>query len=148
GYVASAVQKIAPHTVGVDSNPHAVSYAHEVYGVDTIRGDLFSAVSGEFDLILFNAPYLPTLPEERLDDWLELALSGGESGREVIERFLPEAVLHLAPEGRILLLISSLTGLDAVRGLCRAAGCTAEVADEEREEDGEMLYVLRIQKEE
>lgn len=147
GYVAAAVQKMAPMTIGVDINPHAVLYAHEVNGVDAVRSDLFAAVSGTFDLILFNAPYLPTLPEERVDDWLEYALSGGESGREVIERFLPQAVLHLADEGKILLLISSLTGLDEVKEMCRALGCSAEVAAEEMEEDGEMLYVLKIWRE-
>ncbi|HJJ74513.1 MAG TPA: 50S ribosomal protein L11 methyltransferase, partial [Methanocorpusculum sp.] len=81
GAVAGAVQKVAPKTLGVDINPHAVSHAREVNGVDAIRSDLFSAVCGRFDLILFNAPYLPTLPEERIDDWLEYALDGGVSGR-------------------------------------------------------------------
>ena len=60
GAVAGAVQKIAPKTLAVDINPHAVAHAREVNGVTAVRSDLFSAVSGKFDLILFNAPYLPT----------------------------------------------------------------------------------------
>ena len=100
--------------------------------------------SGRFDLILFNAPYLPTLPEERIDDWLEYALDGGVSGRDVIERFLPEAVLHLTDGGRILLLISSLTGLSETISLCESCGCSAEICAEEEVEDSEMLYVLKI----
>ena len=144
GAVAGAVQKVAPKTLGVDINPHAVSHAREVNGVDAIRSDLFSAVCGKFDLILFNAPYLPTLPEERIDDWLEYALDGGVSGRDVIERFLPDAVSHLTDSGRILLLISSLTGLSETIALCEACGCSAEVCAEEEVEDCEMLYVLRI----
>lgn len=144
GAVACAVQKKAPKTFGVDINPHAVSHARVINGVDAIRSDLFSAVSGKFDLILFNAPYLPTLPEERIDDWLEYALDGGISGREVIERFLLQAVSHLTENGRILLLISSLTGLSETISLCEAIGCSAEVAAEEAVEDNEMLYVLKI----
>lgn len=144
GAVAGAVQKIAPKTLAVDINPHAVAHAREVNGVNAVRSDLFSAVSGKFDLILFNAPYLPTLPEERIDDWLEYALDGGISGRDVIERFLPQAVSHLTEKGRILLLISSLTGLSETVSLCEANGCSAVVSAEEEVEDKEMLYVLKI----
>ncbi len=38
-------------------------------------------------LFCFNPPYLPTQPEERINDWLEHALDGGLNGRVVIERF-------------------------------------------------------------
>ena len=144
GAVASAVQAVAPKTIGVDINPHAVAYARAVNGVQTVRSDLFSALSGKFDLILFNAPYLPTLPEERIDDWLEYALDGGVSGRDVIERFLPQAVSHLTDSGRILLLISSLTGLSETESLCAEHGCSSAVCAEEEVEGGEMLYVMKI----
>lgn len=144
GAVASAVQAVAPKTLGVDINPHAAAHARAVNGVSAIRGDLFSALCGTFDLILFNAPYLPTLPEERIDDWLEYALDGGVSGRDVIERFLPQAVSRLSEGGRILLLISSLTGLTETVALCERFGCTAAVCAEEAVEGAEMLYVLRI----
>jgi len=144
GEVAAAVQKIAKQTLAIDINPHAVAYAREVNKVDTIRGDLFTAISGTFNLILFNAPYLPTEEEERIHDWLEYALDGGKDGLEVIRRFLPAAVEHLSEKGRILLLVSSLTGLDQVRKMAETLGCIPQIAKEEREEDGEKLYVLRI----
>lgn len=144
GEIAAAVQKVAEKTLAVDINPHAVAFASEINHVNAIRSDLFSAVTGEFDLILFNAPYLPTNPEERVDDWLEYALDGGEDGCDVIRKFLPQAVSHLKPFGRILLLISSLTGIERVRSLARDVGCIALVIREETEEDGEKLYVLRI----
>ncbi|MDO9522639.1 MAG: class I SAM-dependent methyltransferase [Methanocorpusculum sp.] len=144
GAVAKSVTEITPQVLAVEINPHAAQYAHEVNGIEVIRGDLFKPVCGEFDLILFNAPYLPTTPEERGDDWLEYALDGGPSGREVVERFLHEAPPHLSTFGRILLLISSLTGIDEVLKLCHAEAFIALVVAEERQEDGEMLYVLRI----
>ena len=128
----------------MEINPHAAQYAHEVNSIEVIRGDLFDPVCGEFDLILFNAPYLPTDPAERFDDWLEYALDGGPSGREVVERFLREAPSRLATFGRILHLISSLTGIDEVLKICHAEGLIALVTVEERQEDGETLYVLRI----
>ena len=144
GAVAKSLTEITPQVLAVEINPHAAQYAHEVNGIEVIRGDLFKPVCGEFDLILFNAPYLPTTPEERGDDWLEYALDGGPSGREVVERFLHEAPPHLSTFGRILLLISSLTGIDEVLKLCHAEALIALVVAEERQEDGEMLYVLRI----
>ena len=144
GAVAKSVKDVTPNILAVEINPHAARYAHEVNGIEVIRGDLFAPVCGEFDLILFNAPYLPTDPNERLDDWLEYALDGGPSGREVVERFLHTAPPHLSTFGRILLLISSLTGIDEVLKICHAEALIALITAEERQEDGEILYVLRI----
>ena len=144
GAVAKSVSEITPVVVAVEINPHAARYAHEVNGIEVIRGNLFDPICGEFDLILFNAPYLPTDPAERFDDWLEYALDGGPSGREVVGRFLCEAPARLSTFGRILLLVSSLTGIHEILNLCHAQGFIALVAAEERQEDGEILYVLRI----
>jgi release factor glutamine methyltransferase len=143
GIIAAGLQEI-PGTciVATDINPHASLCAREA-GIDVIRTDLFAAVRGTFDLVLFNPPYLPTLPEERIDDWLEHALDGGASGRVVIERFAAGAGRILAPEGRILLLISMLTGLDAVRKVFSSYGFSAMITAQQIVE-GEELYVLRI----
>ena len=146
GEVAAAVAPHARSTIACDINPHAVAYAREVHGLTVIESDLFSAIDGTFSLILFNAPYLPTAPEERMDDWLEYALDGGIDGRASIAKFLPQAYAHLTDGGRILLLISSLTGLDAVIKMAEKEGLSAAVAASEREEDGEYLYVLRLVK--
>ena len=87
--------------VATDINPHA-AFCAKKEGLDVVRCDLFSGLRGTFDLILFNPPYLPTRPEEHLDDWLEYALDGGASGRDVIERFAASVGTVLAPGGRIL----------------------------------------------
>lgn len=144
GAVAKSITDLTPQVLAVEINPHAAKYAHEVNGVEVVRGDLFDPICGEFDLILFNAPYLPTDPKEKLDDWLEYALDGGPSGRNVIERFIHEVSAHLSTFGRILLLISSLTEIDEVLKLCHKEALIAFVVAEERQEDGEILYVLRI----
>ncbi len=143
GAVAGAIMAVAPQTTATEINPHAAAYA-AAEGVPVIRGNLLDPIRGEFDLILFNAPYLPTKPEERINDWLEFALDGGETGREVIERFLPAAAGHLAKFGRILLLVSSATGLPELLVLCKQYGMIGIIADSEQMEDGEILYVLRI----
>lgn len=143
GLIAATVKKTCS-TVATDINPHAAVCAYRA-GVDAVRCNLFDAVRGPFDLILFNPPYLPTEPHERIDDWLEYALDGGKSGRDAIEQFVAGVGRVLAPGGRILLLISSLTGLDEVKDLFAAYGYSADILQQEHMED-EVLYVLRIRR--
>ena len=141
GYIAAGLLGRAARVVATDINPHAAASAR-ARGVEVVRTDLAAGISGPFDLILFNPPYLPTAPEERIDDWLEYALDGGPTGRAVIERFIADAGRVLAPSGRILLLISSLTGPDEVREAFTRHGFVSFIVDEEKL-DGETLYVLR-----
>jgi release factor glutamine methyltransferase len=141
GLIAEEMARITA-VVATEINPHAAHYARDK-GIDVVLTDLVSGLRDTFDLILFNPPYLPTRPEERMNDWLEYALDGGESGRTVIERFAAEAGRVIAPGGRILLLISSLTGLSDVRELFARQGFDAETVVQQVVED-EVLYVLRI----
>lgn len=142
GTVAAALLDRAGSVAATDINPHAVRAARAL-GVETVRTDLMAGVRGPFDLVLFNPPYLPTAPEERLDDWLEYALDGGPTGRATIERFAADVGRVLAPFGRILLLVSSLTGPEEVRKLFAGLGYIVLLAAKERVE-GEDLLVLRI----
>jgi release factor glutamine methyltransferase len=128
--------------VATDINPHAVFCARGK-GLDVVQSDLCSGIRGTFDLVIFNPPYLPTQPDERIDDWLEYALDGGATGRAVIERFAISVGDVLAPGGRILLLISSLTGLSAVREIFVGHNFSADVIRRQTVEDEE-LFVLRI----
>lgn len=142
GLISQELRPRVARLLATDINPHAVRAAR-ARGVEVIRADLFAGIKGRFDLVLFNAPYLPTRPEERTGHWIDRALDGGESGRETVDRFIADLSGHLLPGGRALLLISSLTGLDEVRGAAAAARLWAEVVAEE----GcffERLYVLRL----
>jgi release factor glutamine methyltransferase len=141
GIISRELTKLAG-IVATDINPHAVLCASRA-GIEVVRTDLVCGLRGAFDLILFNPPYLPTQPEERMDDWLEYALDGGKNGRAVIERFALTVDDVLAPEGRILLLISSLTGLPDVQGLFAGQGYSAGIAMQQ-DVEGEVLYVLKI----
>ena len=141
GRIACALLRTCD-VVATDINPHAAFCARNP-GLDVVRCDLFSGIRGRFDLVLFNPPYLPTLAEERIDDWLEYALDGGATGRDTITQFAASVSGVLAPGGRILLLISSLTGLPEVRDLFAGHGFTADVVRQHAVEDEE-LFVLRI----
>jgi release factor glutamine methyltransferase len=132
GYVASTVAAETGATVyGCDVNPHACRRARDA-GVTVVRTDLVSGFrEATFDWVLFNPPYLPTPPEVEGDDWMEAALSGGEDGRRVVDPFLDSVRRVLAPDGHVLLLVSTLTDVDAVSERAAANGLVAgEVASE------------------
>jgi release factor glutamine methyltransferase len=142
GFISQELLAKVACLLATDINPNAVRAAR-AGGIEVLRADLFQGIKGKFDLILFNAPYLPTLPEERTGQWIDYALDGGESGRQTVDRFIADLAEHLRPGGRALLLISSLTGLAEVLQTAEAAGLAAEVVAEE----GcffERLYVLRL----
>lgn len=132
GYVAATVQdEVGARVVGCDLNPHACAQARE-RGVEAVRTNLTDGFrDGVFDVVLFNPPYLPTDPDAEWDDWMEIALSGGETGREVIDPFLDAVGRVLAPDGDVLLLVSTLTNLDAVRERAASVGFAAETVHEE-----------------
>lgn len=132
GWVAERIaEERGLRVVGSDRNPHAAAEARE-RGVEGVVADLVTPFRDDaFDTVCFNPPYLPTDPENEWDDWMEHALSGGESGRAVIEPFVAEVGRVLAPGGVVLLLVSSLTGYDAVIDLIEAAGFEHGVVREE-----------------
>lgn len=115
---------------GIDINPYATACARQ-NGVDVIRGDLLSCVKGKFDIIIFNPPYLPS-HEGTKKDWINVALDGGYNGREIIYRFLEDALPHLVENGRVLMVVSSLTGLEEVKSKMESLNYTVEEKDRER----------------
>jgi len=143
GYVADALAEAGARVVATDVNPLACEQARE-RGVPVVQANLadpFDAAA--FDLVTFNPPYLPTPPEDAMDDWMERALSGGEDGRRVIEPFLTRVGRVLRPGGRVLLLVSTLTDIDAVEELAAENGLAAsEVASESH--PFERLVVLAV----
>lgn len=72
-----------------------------------VRSDLFEKITGTFDVIAANLPYIPTheiqtlRPEVKRDP--QLALDGGPDGLRIVERFLQAAPEHLNPNALIAL---------------------------------------------
>ncbi|MGK0209518.1 MAG: release factor glutamine methyltransferase [Patescibacteria group bacterium] len=89
-----------------DINPDAIKLAQEK-GFKAIQTNLFQNIEDSFDIILFNAPYLPQDPNEPQDS--QTITTGGKQGDEIPTEFIEQALNHLNPNGKILLLISSLT---------------------------------------
>ncbi|AVB76440.1 HemK2/MTQ2 family protein methyltransferase [Methanococcus maripaludis] len=113
----NAVKQGALKVIGIDINPYAVECAKinsELNEIDSKKlsfktGDLFKNIDEKFDVILFNAPYLPTSDEEKLEKYLNYAFDGGKDGREVLDKFLDEVANYLKKDGIIQILQSSLT---------------------------------------
>jgi release factor glutamine methyltransferase len=97
-----------------DINSDAIKIVKEK-GFKTIKTNLFSKIKGKFDLITFNAPYLPRDPREPKDS--QIATTGGKRGDEISIKFLTQAKKHLNKNGKIFLLISSLTPMDKIKKL-------------------------------
>lgn len=143
-------REIAPRVKSIlstDINPHAVRLAKE-FGLEAVRADLFRGITAKFDLVIFNPPYLPTIDMENIEEdiiegWLNFALDGGTTGREIINRFIDDLESHLSPKGRALLLISSLTGLDEVMVKAKSEGLEVEVVASDRY-FFERLYVIKL----
>lgn len=131
GYVAAELAaETGARVVGSDLNPYACRAARE-RGVQTVRADLVAPFrDGVFDAVLFNPPYLPRVEDGERDDWMESALTGGETGREVIAPFLASVGRVLAPGGAVWLVLSTLTGVEEVRALAREAGFAVRTARE------------------
>jgi len=111
--VMSALAEAELHAVDID--PVAVRCACdnlEPRGGHVYEGDLFeplpASLSGAVDLVLANAPYVPTgeielMPSEaRLHEPL-VALDGGLDGADIHRRIAAAAPRWLAPEGRLLI---------------------------------------------
>jgi release factor glutamine methyltransferase len=144
GWVA---ERIAAETdaevVASDYNPAACRQAR-ARAVQVVRADLVKPFrDGSLDTVAFNPPYLPTDPDNEWDDWMERALSGGESGREVIDPFLDTVGRVLRPGGRVLLLVSSLTGFDSVVARAEANGFAVSTVRQESY-PFEVLSILRL----
>jgi release factor glutamine methyltransferase len=90
-----------------DINKNSVSHC-SLLGFNCIYSDLFDAFkeNNNFDLIIFNPPYLPEDKSEPTSS--RLATTGGKKGNEIILRFLQQAKDYLKTDGQIFLITSSL----------------------------------------
>ena len=138
GILGILAAKKAQCVLAVDINPYAIRCAKRnalLNGTQNrmafLQGDLFGPLRKlvKFDVVLFNAPYLPTIEGMPLS-WIEHAWAGGESGREIIDRFISGVRDHLLRDGRIMLMQSNLAGVDETILLFGQSSMDAKVTAE------------------
>ncbi|HYN90029.1 MAG TPA: HemK2/MTQ2 family protein methyltransferase [Ardenticatenaceae bacterium] len=135
----------ASRVVAVDVNPEAVRCArinallNRVEATVEVRqGDLFAPVEGErFDLVLFNPPYYPGEPRDRLD----LAWRSDDVRR----RFASGLEAVLAPHGRALVVLSSDAGTEDWAEAFQAHGLSAAIF-RQRDLINETIAVFEVQR--
>ena len=116
---------------GVDISKEALQVAAlnaELLGIkaDFLKSDLYEKVTGKFDLLVSNPPYIerkviPTLMEEVREYDPYIALDGGEDGLDFYRRIIGGAQDYLKRGGQILMEIGSGQA-KAVSELRREAG--------------------------
>ncbi len=120
GILGILAAKHAARVLAVDLNPYAIQCAKEnarrnkvIGNIGFVQADLFMALKEEisFDLITFNAPYLPSEDYEE-KTWIGRSWAGGANGRQVIDRFISQVHARLKPQGRVLLMQSTLTDVE------------------------------------
>lgn len=154
GILAVVAAEKASEVAAVDINPYAVRCAkenakanHVGEKISVVQGDLFTpvkAVEG-FDLILFNAPYLPSTHVQD-DSWLERAWAGGQRGRQVIDRFVCESPKYLKKGGRILLMQSTLSDVGETLRKFREGGLEADILAERALPFFETIAIVRAKR--
>jgi release factor glutamine methyltransferase len=134
GILAILAAQKAQCVFSVDINPFAVRCAKGNAKTNNVQNkivfvqtDLFSAFHDvKFDLVLFNAPYLPS-EESEGNSWIMRSWAGGASGRQVIDRFIAAVSDFLAPDGRVLMMQSTLAGVDESLAQFEKCGFKAKV---------------------
>ena len=112
--------------VGADLSKKALAVAEENAGAleltaEFVQGDLFEPVTGKFEIIVSNPPYIPsnvipTLMEEVREHDPLIALDGKEDGLYFYREIIGKASEYLYPGGMLFLEIG-----------CEQAGAVAEL---------------------
>lgn len=151
--VAASIDLDELHAVDVD--PVAVRCAHRNLAASGGRlheGDLYEplpdALRGRVDVLIANAPYVPTdavglLPREARVHEPRVALDGGSDGLDVVRRIITAASLWLAPGGHLLVETSERQAPQVVE-IVSGNGLIARVATSD-EQDATCVIGTRAQ---
>lgn len=144
GGIMAARLRVGAHVTLNDINPLALRYAgvnaaSAGVAVELALGDALSAVTGDFDVVLSNPPYL--------EDDAERAYrhGGGDLGRALSVKIGAQALQRLLPGGRLILYtgVAIVDGVDhfirEMEPFLGQAGCTYTYAEIDPDVFGEEL---------
>ncbi|KAL2709950.1 MTS domain-containing protein [Kluyveromyces marxianus] len=148
--------------LGTDVNPWALEATLETRKRNECNDKVFDAVQcdltrslrdGVVDLLVFNPPYVPAESVPRVplckeearndDDWLFLALDGGDDGMEVTNRLLEQLDTALSSSGVAYVLFCARNKPDKVAELMKSRGWHATLV-EHRKAGWEVLSVYKF----
>lgn len=148
GFVSLVAARAGCAVTCTDANPHAVALAaHNAkqngLTLRAVETDLLAGLTGPFDLVAFNPPYLPTDPDERLPGVINLAFDGGRDGNETVLRFAAQLGALRPRPACILVVHSSLSDPAPLRAALASLGYRNDVVAEQTL-DFERLTVQRF----
>ena len=128
----------AADVVAVDINPHAVAAARANAALNgaadrivVVEGDLFDAVEGRFDLVIFDPPFRWFAPRDLRER------NTTDEDYRTLTAFFRQVPERLTADGRILLFFGTSGDADFLDELIRESGLTVEkVASRDLEKDG------------
>jgi release factor glutamine methyltransferase len=113
--ITLALEEAGLLITATDKSPDALAVAKANAGVlgaaDAINWretDLLTGVTGPFDLIVSNPPYVPERDRDSLsadvrDFEPSMALFAGDDGLDVVRRLIPQAISRLRPGGALIM---------------------------------------------
>ncbi len=118
GFISLHCASIGCETTSVDISEMALEntlYNAKINNlkINTKVSDMFSKLSGRWDIIIFNPPYLPK--EKAFDQ--DLRWDGGKRGDEIVVRFLSKAHNYLKKGGSIYLIYSDRSPLNKIENI-------------------------------
>ncbi len=108
GYISYQLKKMGFEVVAVDIDKESIEKISSL-DIKAVLSNLFENVSGKYDTIIFNPPYLPGNIEE------DITIFGGDKGQEVIEKFLEQVDDHLEKNGNIYIIFSSYNDIEHLK---------------------------------
>ncbi len=158
GIISLACALTAKKIVCSDINPNAVELVKKNILINNDKleaminvrlGSLFNVLrkDEQFDLIIFNPPYLPTSEDEYVDDhgWFDTSVSGGKTGLDVTILFLEKLSMYLADNGRAFIILSSNSPKDLYQRMLEKYGLKSKTIETKSFSD-ETIEVHRITK--
>jgi release factor glutamine methyltransferase len=128
GVNAILAARTARSVLAVDLNPSALSAAEANAArngvadrVEVRHSDVFSAVDGRFDLIVFDPPFRWFAPRDRLE------MASADENYAALTAFFAEARDRLTEGGRMLIFFGTSGDLDYLQRLAAGAGFESEV---------------------
>jgi carbamoyltransferase len=104
GIQALTASRYACEVIGVDINPRALRFARfnaQLNGIENVSfrlGNLYAAVTGQFETILANPPFVPSPSQDyRFRD-------GGANGEEILAEIIRGSAARLTPNGRLFIV--------------------------------------------
>jgi release factor glutamine methyltransferase len=108
--------------------------------VQTLHGWLFSGLEGErFDTIVSNPPYVPSRSDALPARGPRRAWDAGRDGRALLDPLCQEVARHLRPGGSVLIVHSSVCGIERTLEELTRQGLDADVVASRRGPLGPLL---------